>query len=249
MTKEKSIRPAKSRGNTVYWADANKKFIREHSAARPRDIWYEEHPAAAVTALAAAFALALFADLFTPVPFAFVTYFAYVFFLVSLYPYIVRLDKFHQDLLTRAGETVDPVNKKMIKANGVKVQLFLVLIGFLVVTFAFVWFMYIKDSKDNLFVFLLPLFSAFFINPHVTRRSQPSVFPTIFMGLEEGVYFGGAVFPYEVMEGLVPTEKKDGFELYYGGGKVAWGTMPPDDMKHLAEILDIRKKYGNMLKD
>ena len=67
------------------------------------------------------------------------------------------------------------------------------------------------------------------------------------MDINEGMAFGCALIPYSIMSGIQPVGNRNGFELYYEGGKVASGKMLPDDMERLREMIEIHSKYKNVI--
>lgn len=71
--------------------------------------------------------------------------------------------------------------------------------------------------------------------------------PFIFMDIEVGMVFGGALFSYDALRGIVESENPGGFELFYGSDMVASGVMLRDDMRYLQDILALRRKNADVL--
>lgn len=249
MDAVKVRKPKMSERNQLVWTEPNFKFVREHSISRPKPSWISEHPKPAIVIMLIVFA-ALFTELlfeynYVRIPLVLVFAVGSIFLCVDSFLAASRADKFRIKLLKRGGEIINPWNSKMLKTDKSVNIMTTISIGLFVIYIVVVLIIYAKGSDNAtnmLFVFYFP------ITYSTTFSSNQYIYsPYIFMDIDEGMLFGDALFPYDIMSGLKPTGNGNGFELYYEGKKVAYGRMLPDDMSYLQEILALRSKYKDYL--
>jgi hypothetical protein len=68
----------------------------------------------------------------------------------------------------------------------------------------------------------------------------------IFLDLDQGVLFGGVIYPYEILMGM-ESNSKNQFCLRYDGKEVATGKIPPEDLEYLQSMILLKQKYSPVL--
>lgn len=253
MSKEKPRKRNPAERNQVMWADKNFKFIREHSIAYPeptKSAWQITRKKSTIIILALLFAaLLIFISFeFTMIPITLAWVALNILLLVEICKKEMRTRKFYKDLINRGGEIIDPSNINMINknttSNRITWAIFLLIICSYLGVAIYLVIIGLVPPFYFYYLFYYPSFYYFsFNNMSVT----PIPCPIIFMDIDEGLLFGNALFSYDILSGIRPTGKGNGFELYYEGKKVAWGNMLPADMNHLLEMIEIHEKYSDYL--
>lgn len=250
MSKEKPQKPKLSERNQIMWVERNFKFIREHSTAYPEPMWHITNTKHLIIGVVVLFTVLLVFILFDYVRISIACVWVTwtIFLLVEAYKAEKRTDVFYKSFLSREGEIINPINSKMVNKNTTVILivgvLMLLIIGIYIGTV--IYFELIGRELPTYFynLFYYPfIYHVLFSNS--TAISTP--FPCIFMDIDEGMLFGGALFSYDILSGIRPTGNGNGFDLYYEGKRVASGKMLPDDMRYLQEMLEIRKKYSDYL--
>lgn len=248
MDAVKVRKPKMSERNQIVWTEPNFKFVREHSISRPKPSWLSAHPKnwiAAILVLFVVFIVMLFSEfVFFRIPITIVCAALSLFVVIDTILAAMRVDKFHLEHIKRGGEVINPWNARTLKTskNGNVIATIMLVVYIAFITVAFL--MDINGENDSFILFYsiyLPIMYSTFSFGQITYS------PYIFMDIDEGMLFGDALFPYDIMSGLKPTGNGNGFELYYDGKKVAYGRMLPDDMNYLQEILALRSKYKDYL--
>jgi hypothetical protein len=152
---------------------------------------------------------------------------------------------FYRDLLKRGGVIIDQCNNTLLESSPVASLVLLAIIcasaGF------FIWYR-ATGREVQMFASFIPLYLSIMLNmDNLTPRGYYSG-PTIFLDIDEGVLFGGAIFPYEVLRGLSYNSRNDNsFKLTYEGKDVATGKILPEDWAYLHSMIVIGEKYRNYL--
>lgn len=251
MRHTKPPKPPASERNRVAWIEKNLKFIREHSVAYPKPAWSTTHVNWLIIGMILFFAM-LIPTIFVryiPLKIIFISVSALLLILYFIDFFIagIRTSKFYKDLLERGGETADQWNAVIIRRSGTTANVIILFaMIFLLVYIVFLMLATIEGSRINpssmiWSVNIVNLFNLY----NFSHNSSYNYSPYIFMDINEGMFFGGAVFSYDTLCGIRPAGKGNGFELYYEGEKVAEGNMLSDDMKLLREIIDVRSKYSD----
>ncbi len=219
MTKTKTQKPPTSVRNQVLLTVKNLKFIDEHSIAFPKRLWIASHEKLVLLLMTVTLLtciVAMFVDfLVIPACLLGAVYTTLTFF--DNYSYLRRIDKFHKELLHRGGTTIHPWNLRLIK-NNAKTTYTTVFVLYLILTCVFIGLIiFSRITQDpvtfNIFPFCFPYyFYAFSVYSGVNT-------PFIFMDIDEAMLFGGALFSYDVLSGILSTSDGKGFELYYEGKK------------------------------
>lgn len=253
MSKKEPSKPKQRVSNQVYWVERNLKFIREHSIVMPEQMKLVTHIKVLIvvfTTLMIFLILSLILKL-SLVPFIIILNIIIFLFLTDAFLTSMRASKFRNELLKRGGEMINPINVKIMKFNGTIPNLIaMIFILLLVLLYSGAW-VYREISGINIsssfttayFNFYFAWFYTYTIN-NIGYSS-----PFIFMDINEGMLFGGALFSYDVLSDIRPTGINNGFELYYNDKKVAWGKMLPDDIEFMLEIISVYQKYRDKLID
>jgi hypothetical protein len=154
-----------------------------------------------------------------------------------------RNSGFYRGLLDRGGKIVEPWNYVILRRH--KYNMFAA--GFLAllacVFFGFVIYRELSGTAaERSGHFQTAVFPIYMFNIY-SALSRASGAPFIFLDIDEGMLFGGAVFGYDVLSGIYPTGDGSKFELHYGGELVARGNMLPGDMQFLRAMIDTHAKY------
>ena len=251
MPQVKPRKPPMSERNSTMWVDKDLRFMREHSLTYAKPAWIATHTKGFIVALIACFILFII-EMFinnAPLQLTLVALFTVLFTLLIVDYFIthMRKNKLYKNLLERGGEIADPWNATIIKRSRIPAYIFAISLAFLCyLCLGFVLFIFFTDQHIEFSSLLLVISCINLINILNTSFYEDS--PNIFMGVDEGMYFSGALFTYDVLSGIRPTGKKNGFELSFEGKIVATGKMLPDDMNHLQDMIDIYGKYENTIK-
>lgn len=252
MSRGKLRKPKLTEGNSVTWLD--KDFVRRHSIYCPKQEWlsrqYAAHKTALLVILVAAFAAILAYTLIirTVTPMSVMLFAAYTFVLVDKLLADRRMNRYCKELLGRGGETADARNRLMIKSGNKVLGKFLaygvpllyyILIGIYV--FAQLSGRIAEDSVLlTTRVSVLPWLVLSMLDRGVTYS------PIIFMDIDEGILFGNALFPYDVLRGIVSTDDGTAFDLIHEGETVAKGFILADDLNAIRQMHSLRDKYGDL---
>lgn len=240
-----------SERNRVLWVDRDCQFKHEHSISYPRPTWFSVHKKIAIAGMLAFFVMVFLVFLigYTPLKILFICVSSILLslFIIDTYGAGMRTYKFYKGLLERGGKIIDPWNAAIIKRTGktanIVTLMFLLLLYLYVVVLSLAsirgWF-HIDFSSIS---FSLNIVNFLFI----CNAAGYSTDAFIFMDIDEGMLFGGALFSYQKLSGIRPAKRGSGFELYYEGKKIASGNMLPNDMQYLLDIIEIQNKYQDYL--
>lgn len=252
MRKIKPRKPSVAERNRVAWVEKEHKFIREHSIAYPKPAWTTTHAKWAIvgTLIAAGtLAITIFLE-YTPLKIVFLCIFAFIFilFIIDTFIAAIHTSKFYNKLLESGGEIVELWNETLIKRSGTAAIFVVFILLFFCASVGITILANITgDSRITASSSVLIINILNLCNTNYSTTY--SYTPYIFMDIDKGMFFGGALFSYDTLCGIRPTGEGSGFELYYEGRKVAEGNMLPDDMKLLQEIIDVRSKYRDLSED
>jgi hypothetical protein len=155
---------------------------------------------------------------------------------------------FYTDLIKRGGIVINPWNKAFLHASPVISIVFLAICcasaGF------FVWYK-VTGAEVQLFT---TGYITFYMSIQLTIDTYTILAnyacPTIFLDIDEGALFGGAIFPYKVLSGLSYNGRNDNtFKLTYEGKEVATGKILPEDWAYLHSMIEVSEKYKDYLVD
>ena len=247
QTKEQ--KPPMMQRNYVVWVAWNKKFIREHSQDFPKPSWVATHTKGYIIWMLLYFIAMTSAFFVKNMHYRIILICsAVVIFTVYIVDEIIaniRFSRFIGRLLDAGGVIVDPWNERIINRNSRLVNLVaaVVIIVFYVTVSLILYRSIIGSADIGVALMVIPMNLVNFGNIYKSLNYYGEFGPYMFMDIDEGMLFGGALLSYDILSGIKPTETRNGFELYYENEKVAAGRMLPDDMNHLLSILDIRSRY------
>ena len=249
MSKATPQKPPISERNSVLWVDSDLRFMRENSRECPAPPYSVTHPKTVIVTLVIHFGVTIFAAFFgnTDVTILSICVSAILctLFVVDFLMAQMRQNNFYRYLLDRGGEIAEPWNMAIIKRNKVVIPLTAALLLLILYSCAgFFLFMYCSgrpglDSSSILT--MMNYTNCVYVLCAIWHRQGSE--PFIFMDIDEGMLFGGALFTYETLVDIRPTERRNGFELYHRGKKAALGRMLPNDMKHLQDMIELIGRY------
>lgn len=254
MKKEKPRKVPMSQRNSIYWRGWNYKFKREHSSFYVTPMWMAEHKRITVaggTLFCASLILSLTVSVLK-IPCLLIAVALFTLTMIDAYKYDVRTINFYKDILDGGGEIADSFNRRLLGWKSVTKSRVTFIATHLIFLCVIIYFWFLNHLHHGEFLsyywsVYLPFYSVytFAFGKHTNNIG----FAVIFMDFDKGVTIGNALFPYEKLEGFTPTGSGTGFEWYYEGKQVAWGTLLPDDIKYLCELMEIRNKYGYILNE
>ena len=249
MDRAKIRKPRLSERNAVYWVDKDNRFIREQSVRYPKPSWSAGHTVGSIViTLIWVFVLIMmlvFSDGFVKLIFSFAIVIPLALYLADELRAEKRKHKFQDEIVSRGGHFAGLWTERTVKRNRYRAYAASTLC--IVLACAFIAMdVLLEDLELEAVYTVLPLFA---LTTTINNGQAFNEKPNIFMDVSEGMLFGGALFSYEIMSGIRSTGKKHGFELYHDRKKVAYGTMSPDDMKYLREMIAIYGKYRKVLEN
>jgi hypothetical protein len=231
----------------VIWTDEG--FLREQSRILPKQSWMAEHKKSAIAVIVLALLIGVLASVFSRLmmPFICSALIVVTFCLPSFIATQKNCKKFFKDMLKR-GEIINKQNRALLE-NYVGVHWDILIFASIAIFYIYFAVLLILDMNgDNLgtSVYFSGLYMWFFIDSLAWLRCASKFStPFVFLDLNEGALFGGAVFSYDILKGVVPSGKGGyGFDFYYEGKKVAYGSMLEDDMDYLTQMIEVCEKYG-----
>ncbi|MCL2046964.1 MAG: hypothetical protein FWG88_11360 [Oscillospiraceae bacterium] len=246
-------KPRLSERNSIIWTDKDLMFMQENSIDYPKPPWMLTHTKKSILIIFVKALLCLIADIarshmsrliFLNVATIFITM-SIIDFVVS----IKRANKFISKLIDQGGQLADSWNGEIIKRERYLPYISLAIssmcyYGFIIIAIKMAVNAHMGVDISGSFLSMGTVYGLssvifFCYNIHSS--------PCIFMDLDIGMYFGGAIFSYDIMSGIHSTGSGNRFELYHEGKKVATGKMLPEDMNYLRSIIEIRSKYKNVV--
>ena len=251
MHKKKTRNPPMSERNNVLWASRDLMFIREHSIDYPKPSWAATNSKSVMIGLISYFAAMIVAAFVPNMPLKIASIFAstiiFTLHIADSFSAHMRENRLITSLLDRGGIIVDSWNATVIKRNGTTAQV--VALSLVLVFYATMGLLIFRSFTGHLIdtTTVLAMLNCTNCVNIFNSLYNNQIGPFIFMDIEEGMFFGGALFTYDVMSGLQATVKRNGFELHFEGNVIASGKMLPDDMNYLRDIIEIRNKYKRLL--
>ena len=244
MNGDGAKKPLMTERNSVIWLngrdkqDAKRTFIRKHAKAYPKLGSASTRAGCGALAISA-FIAAVIAFSFTDDP-VIRTVMSGVSALLLVYLAAdsilsgINMNRFYKKHLDAGGEIIDPWNARVIRARRIAYYYVKPPLTIITVIFLCVDMLYYKGIMFQFRgfpgYFWLIVILSIIVNVYADEKG----FPYIFHSAEEGMVFGGALFPYSAFADFHP--EGNGFELYYDGRRVAYGVMLPDDMDRLREM-------------
>jgi hypothetical protein len=234
--------------------DKNYQFKREHSLEMPQPSRLHNHTKQTLIWFCVYVALVIAGAFLriSRIPLACVSMVLMTILIADEYRADVRVLRFYEACLRRGGKTVAPWNERLLNRNGtaaLRLGIAILLLLLYALMGAVVYGEITKSEGVEVFswVYILLVVPITLVSNRHPRPSMNVYCPFIFMDIEVGMVFGGALFSYDALRGIVESENPGGFELFYGSDMVASGVMLRDDMRYLQDILALRRKNADVL--